>query len=70
MQVTPVRCVDQSDYSPTAYFVGAQIISIDDRHDDYDTFLRSIDVTLLIPAVLGVHGTGAQRLYAREELPF
>ncbi len=48
MQVTPVRC-EQLTGGVTAamgYFVGAQILSIDDKHDEYDTYLRSIDVTL------------------------
>ena len=48
MQVTPVRC-EQLTGAVTAamgYFVGAQILSIEDKHDEYDSYLRSIDVTL------------------------
>ena len=42
LEVNPVRCVHINlEDRPTGYFMAAQILSIDDQRDVYDSYLRS-----------------------------
>ena len=43
LDVNPVRCeAIKVVNTPTAYLIGAKILSIDDNRDEYDNYLRSI----------------------------
>ena len=43
LDVNPVRCeAIKVVNTPTAYLIGAKILSIDDNRDEYDSYLRSI----------------------------
>lgn len=47
LEVNPVRCVPLSrEDTAMGYLMGARILRIDDNRDEYDEYLRSIDVTL------------------------
>ena len=47
LEVNPIRFVPLSDEdSALGYLIGARIVSIDDNRDEYDNYLRSIDVRL------------------------
>ena len=43
LEVNPVRCIPlNTDDAAMGYLMAAQILSIDDQRDEYDSYLRSI----------------------------
>ena len=43
LEITPVRCEPLNpDNTGKGYFIGAQILSIDDQRDVYDSYVRSV----------------------------